>query len=94
MFDSSDINSFENSSKSYYRKLSISTLNDLAFLFERSGYFEQAILLNNYLYEINPNKYILNICSLYERMGHFEQAYNSLPKELNIGKMKNHQILK
>ena len=86
MFDSSDINSFENSSKSYYRKLSISTLNDLAFLFERSGYFEQAILLNNYLYEINPNKYILNICSLYERMGHFEQAYNSLPKELNIGK--------
>ena len=86
MFDSSDINSFENSSKSYYRKLSISTLNDLAFLFERSGYFEQAILLNNYLYEINPNKYILNICSLYERMGHFEQAYNSLPKELKLGK--------
>ncbi|QNM91066.1 hypothetical protein HOO34_04995 [Aliarcobacter cryaerophilus] len=86
MFDSSDINSFENSSKSYYRKLSISTLNDLAFLFERSGYFEQAILLNKYLYEINPNKYILNICSLYERMGHFEQAYNSLPKELKLGK--------
>src|SRR5574344_2029610 len=54
MFDSSDINSFENSSKSYYRKLSISTLNDLAFL--------------------------------YERMGYFEQAYNSLPKELKLGK--------
>ncbi|GAB1466602.1 hypothetical protein MASR2M54_21020 [Aliarcobacter cryaerophilus] len=52
----------------------------MVFLSERSGYFEQVDLLNNYLYEINPNKYILNICSLYERMGHFEQAYDSLPK--------------
>ncbi|MCG3675623.1 hypothetical protein L5F68_04525 [Aliarcobacter butzleri] len=86
MFDSRDINSFESSNKSYYRKISISSLNDLAFLFERSGYFEQAILLNQYLYEINPNKYILNISSLYERMGKFELAYNTLPKELNLGK--------
>lgn len=86
MFDSSNINSFETSTKSYYRKISISSLNDLAFLFERSGYFEQAILLNQYLYEINPNKYILNISSLYERMGKFELAYNTLPKELNLGK--------
>ncbi len=86
MFDSNDINSFESSVKSYYRKISISTLNNLAFLFERSGYFEQSILLNKYLYEINPNKYILSICSLYERMGQFDLAYNSLPKELNLGK--------
>ncbi|WP_198304444.1 tetratricopeptide repeat protein [Arcobacter vandammei] len=88
MFDSYDINSFENSTNSYYRKISIVALNDLAFLFERNGYFEQAILINQYLYEINPNKYILNIGSLYERMGKFKKAYNSLPKELNLGKNK------
>ncbi len=86
MFDFNDINTFESSNNSYYRKISIEALNDLAFLFERNGHFEQAILLNQYLYEINPNKYALNICSLYERMGQFDQAYNSLPKELNLGK--------
>ena len=86
MFDSKDLNSFESSNNSYYRKLSIDALNKLVFLFERSGHFEQAILLTQYLYEINPNKYAVNICSLYERMGQFEQAYNSLPKTLNIGK--------
>ena len=86
MFDFNDINTFESSNNSYYRKLSIESLNDLAFLFERNGHFEQAILLNQYLYEINPNKYALNISSLYERMGQFDKAYNSLPKELNIGK--------
>ena len=86
MFDFNDINTFESSNNSYYRKLSIDSLNDLAFLFERNGHFEQAILLNQYLYEINPNKYSLNICSLYERMGQFQKAYENLPKELNIGK--------
>jgi hypothetical protein len=86
MFDFNDLNTFESSNNSYYRKISIDALNDLAFLFERNGHFEQAILLNQYLYEINPNKYALNICSLYERMGKFEQAYDSLPKELNLGK--------
>lgn len=86
MFDFNDVNTFETSNNSYYRKLSIETLNDLAFLFERNGHFEQALLLTNYLYEINPNKYALNICSLYERMGQFDKAYNSLPKSLNIGK--------
>ena len=86
MFDFNDVNTFESSNNSYYRKISIDALNDLAFLFERNGHFEQAILLNQYLYEINPNKYALNICSLYERMGKFEQAYDSLPKELNLGK--------
>lgn len=86
MFDFNDVNTFESSNNSYYRKISIEALNDLAFLLERNGHFEQAILLNQYLYEINPNKYALNICSLYERMGKFEQAYNSLPKELNLGK--------
>lgn len=88
MFDFNDVNSFESSNNSYYRKISIEALNNLAFLFERNGHFEQAILLNQYLYEINPNKYALNICSLYERMGKFEQAYNSLPKELILGKNK------
>ena len=86
MFDFNDVNTFETSNNSYYRKLSIESLNDLAFLFERNGHFEQAILLTNYLYEINPNKYALNISSLYERMGQFDKAYNSLPKSLNIGK--------
>ena len=86
MFDFNDVNTFESSNNSYYRKISIEALNDLAFLFERNGHFEQAILLTNYLYEINPIKYALNISSLYERMGHFDKAYQSLPKELNIGK--------
>jgi hypothetical protein len=86
MFDSKDLNTFESSNNSYYRKLSIDALNKLVFLFERSGHFEQAILLTQYLYEINPNKYAVNICSLYERMGQFEKAYESLPKTLNIGK--------
>lgn len=85
MFDFNDVNTFESSNESYYRKLSIEALNTLAFLFERNGHFEQAILLTQYLYEINPNKYALNICSLYERMGKFEQAYNSLPATLHIG---------
>lgn len=86
MFDFKDVNTFETSNNSCYRKLSIETLNDLAFLLERNGHFEQAILLNKYLYEINPNKYALNICSLYERMGQFDLAFSNLPKELNIGK--------
>ena len=86
MFDFNDINTFESSNNSYYRKLSIESLNNLAFLFERNGHFEQAILLDQYLYEINPNKYALNISSLYERMGQFDKAYESLPKSLNIGK--------
>lgn len=84
MFDSKDINTFENSSESYYRKLSIESLNKLVFLFERSGYFEQAILVTQYLYEINPMKYALNISSLYERMGQIEKAYKSLPKTFDI----------
>ena len=86
MFDFNDINTFESSNNSYYRKLSIESLNNLAFLFERNGHFEQAILLNQYLYEINPNKYALNISSLYERMGQFDKAYESLPQSLDIGK--------
>ena len=85
MFDSKDFNTFESSNNSYYRKLSIESLNKLVLLFERSGHFEQAILITKYLYEINPNKYAVNICSLYERMGQFDKAYESLPKTLNIG---------
>ncbi len=88
MFNPLDINSFEMSSNSYYRKLSIESLNKLIFLFERNGHFEQALLLAKYLYEINPNKYSVSICSLYERTGQFEKAYSSLPKSLNVGKNK------
>ena len=37
----------------------------------------------NYLYEINPAKYSVIICSLYERMGNFDKALNSLPKNMS-----------
>lgn len=86
MFDSKNINSFEKSKDSYYRKISIQALNDLAFIFERNGHFEQAILINEYLYEINPKKYALNISSLNERLGKFDLAYSSLPTDFKIGK--------
>jgi len=86
MFDASELNSFENNNKSVYRRLSLSSLNKLCFLFERSGHYEQALLLNKYLFEINPNKYSVNICSLYERLGSFNKAYESLPKTLNNSK--------
>jgi hypothetical protein len=86
MFDSSSIDSFETTTNSFYRKISIESLNKLIFLFERNGYFEQAVLIAKYLYEINPNKYSLSICSLYERMGQFEKAYNTLPSNLNLVK--------
>ncbi|WP_193311113.1 hypothetical protein [Poseidonibacter ostreae] len=88
MFDSSSIETFETTTNSFYRKLSIKSLNKLIFLFERNGYFEQAVLLAKYLYEINPNKYSVSICSLHERMGQFEKAYESLPSNLNLGKNK------
>lgn len=81
MFDSNDIENFELSNNSIYRKLSIDSLNDLKFLFERNGYFEQALLIAKYLYEINPNRYSVDICSLYERAGNFDKAYESLPKD-------------
>lgn len=82
MFDSKDFNNFENSNNSYYRELSIESLNKLIVLFKRNGHFEQALLLAKYLYEINPSKYSVIICSLYERMGNFEQALSALPKDL------------
>jgi len=78
MFDSNSFESFIDNSNSIYRKLSIESLNNLIFLFERNGKFEQALLIAKYLYEINPNKYSIDICSLYERMGSFNEAYNSL----------------
>lgn len=78
MFDSKNLDSFISSNDSIYRKLSIDTLNSLIFLFERNGKFEQALLLSKYLYEINPNKYSIDISSLYERMGEYDNAYNSL----------------
>jgi len=84
MFDSKDLNSFESSKDSYYRKLSIESLNKLIVLFKRNGHFEQALLLANYLYEINPSKYSVIICSLYERMGSFDKALSSLPQNINI----------
>ena len=84
MFDSEDIENFELTNNSLYRKLSVDSLNELMFLFERNGYFEQALLLAKYLYEINPHKYSIDICSLYERSGQFDKAYNSLPKDFKI----------
>jgi len=85
MFDSNSLESFEKTNNSFYRKLPIESLNKLIFLFERNGQFEQALLLAQYLYEINPNKYSVTICSLYERMGQFDKAYSSLPTKLNVG---------
>ena len=83
MFDSKDSNNFEDSTNSYYRQLSIDSLNKLIVLFKRNGHFEQALLLSSYLYEINPAKYSVIICSLYERMGNFDKALNSLPKNMS-----------
>lgn len=88
MFDSSSLESFEKTNNSFYRKMSIISLNKLIFLFERNGHFEQALLLAKYLYEINPNKYSISICSLFERMGQFEKAYKSLPLTLEFGRNK------
>ncbi|WP_121626343.1 hypothetical protein [Poseidonibacter antarcticus] len=88
MFDSTSLDSFDKDNNSFYRKLSIKSLDKLIFLFERNGHFHQAVLLCQYLYEINPNKYSITICSLYERMGQFDKAYASLPLKLNLGKNK------
>lgn len=79
MFDASNIEDFELTNNSLYRKLSIEALNNLKFLFERNGQFTQALLITQYLYEINPACYGVDMCSLYERMGQFDNAYNSLP---------------
>lgn len=81
MFDSSNLDEFEQTNDSIYRKLSIESLDTLIFLFERSGHFAQALAVAKYLYEVNPSKYSINICSLYERMGEFDKAYNSLENE-------------
>lgn len=78
MFDSTNLNSFISSNSSIYRKLSINSLNLLISLFERNGKFEQALLIAKYLFEINPNKYSIDISSLYERLGEYDNAYNSL----------------
>lgn len=83
-----DFDSFEATSNSYYRKISIESLENLAFLFERSGNFLQAILIYEYLFKINPNKYALNISSLHERMGDMKSAFFILPKELKLDKNK------
>ncbi len=84
MFDCSEIENFDKNEKSFYRKVSVEALVTLSGLFERNGFFNQAILINKYLYELNPNKYAVNICSLYERMGEFELALSSLPKQENL----------
>lgn len=81
MFDSNDLNNFEKTNDSIYRKLSIETLDNLMFIFERSGHFSEALKVALYLYEVNPSKYSVDICSLYERMGEFDKAYNSLESE-------------
>jgi tetratricopeptide (TPR) repeat protein len=90
MFNPQQIENFELTNNSIYRKLSIESLDDLKFLFERNGYFQQALLISQYLFEINPNKYAVDISSLYERMGDFNKAYETLPE--NIDKKTNNQI--
>lgn len=82
MFESNTLESFETSSNSVYRKLSLETLNTLMFLFERSGHFKQALLLAQYLYEINPKRYAIDISSLNERMGYFDEAFKALPTSI------------
>ncbi len=86
MFDATKLEEFDLTRDSIYRKLSIEALNNLKFLFERNGHFEQALLITLYLYEINPNRYAVDKCSLYERMGQFDNAYNSLPLNMEIEK--------
>ena len=88
VFDPTDLEVFEKTQKSLYRSLSINSLDILLSLFERNGYFEQAILLAKYLFEINPNKYTIIISSLYERMGFFEEAYSFLSKDLIVNENK------
>ena len=78
MFESSKFENFEKTNNSIYRKLSIKSLDTLMFIFERSGHFNEALKIAKYLYEVNPSKYSIDICSLYERMGEFDKAYNSL----------------
>jgi hypothetical protein len=82
MFDCEDISSFEKQQKTFYRNISVDSLNILSNLFERNGYFNQAILINKYLFELNPITYGINISSLHERMGNFELALKSLPKTI------------
>ncbi len=86
MFDASNLEDFESTNNSIYRKISITSLNRIIFLFERNGHFEQALRVATYLYEVNPNKYAVNICSLYERMGQFNLAYESLPLSFEVKK--------
>jgi len=89
MFDSSNLDSFITTKHSIYRKLSIETLDNLMFLFERGGMFKQSLLIARYLYSLNPNRYSIEISSLYERMGNFDKAYNSLIYNVNSGKEPN-----
>lgn len=83
MFDCDKIELFEENKNSIYRKLDIQSLEILANLFKRNGFFQQAILINKYLMVLNPIKYSLDICLLYERMGNFEYALASLPKKID-----------
>lgn len=78
MFDPTNLDTFALNNESLYRKISIERLGDLIFLFERSGYFEQARFIAQYLYPLNPNKYAVDICSLYEREGNFDAAFEAL----------------
>lgn len=84
MFDSSKLVDFSLNNDSIYRKLSIKSLDKLMLLFERNGYFSQTLFIAKYLYEINPNRYSIDICSIYERMGKFDKAYDSLPICLHV----------
>ena len=81
-FDCSKLEDFDKTISSYYRKIPISYLEILANLFIRNGFFEDAILVYNYLFEVNKDKYAIKISSLYERMGNYDKALQTLPNEI------------
>lgn len=81
-FDCSDLENFDKTITSYYRKMPITYLEILANLFIRNGFFEDAILVYNYLFEVNRDKYSIKLSSLHERMGNYDKALVSLPLDI------------
>ena len=81
-FDCDDIDNFDKTMKSYYRKIPINNLDILANLFIRNGFFDDAILIYNYLKQVNIDKYAIKTSSLYERIGNFKLALETLPTKL------------
>lgn len=92
-FDCSNLDEFDKTITSYYRKIPISYLEVLANLFIRNGFFEDAILVYKYLFEVNQDKYSIRLSSLYERMGSYDKALETLPNNIkNKYKEKPNEI--